>query len=442
MERDRLADKLPMAYTGDKTRDKKPPSRSKARIKDLESLVTSLREQRREMMEDIELSLSLSPPPSSTASSLIPVSNHTSESHHYRYKLDVAGFKKDIARRDSLLAERAHALKSFPEEIEALRASHSRLLVDVSRCRTEANGIVAERDREIQRLEKVVGGLKHSISTNTRIEEAVGDEVFREMWSRIGWEAMNWCLANGAAKGGVINVESLRDDVKEELRAGIPEYEKLILGGHRVHVVQALLARLLIREIFSDWCFGITKEQSSVLFALEKEFVRDSPQPAINTWRSSTSILLRTSLLTPPTTTLTSRITSITSTIFSAITPFFPAPPPQTSKTLPGIVEQMIRLSLHMQTQRAQFHIFPPLSPPPAAAAQDQDGEGELGVEGEMIWNNEDMEELSGEDETELEGAKVLVVAWPGIEKWGDEMGESCHIRNCVVRARVVCDAD
>ncbi|KAG0126323.1 hypothetical protein HOY82DRAFT_628482 [Tuber indicum] len=359
------------------------------------------------------------------------------------YKLDVAGFKKDIARRDALLAEQTHALKSHPEEIEALRASHSRLLAEISRCRTEANGIVAERDKEIQRLEKVVGGLKHSISTNTRIEEAVGDEVFREMWSRIGWEVMNWCLANGAAKGGVINVESLKDDIRKELQTGIPEYEKLILGGHRVHVVQAFLARLLIREIFSDWCFGITKEQNSVLSALEQEFTRSSPQPAINTWRSSTSILLRTSLLTPPTATLTNKIISVTSTIFSAITPFFPTPPPQTSKTLPGIVEQTIRLSLHMQTQRAQFRIFPPLSfSSSTAGAQDQGGGDERGVEGEMIWDNEDMEELSGEDESELEGAKVLVVAWPGMEKWGDEMGECCHIRNCVVRARVVCDVD
>lgn len=228
MERDRLADKVPIAYIDNKTRDKKPPSRSKSRIKDLESLVTSLREQRREMMEDIELFLPLfplPPPPSLpphlfplprhsqnhciTASSFVPISNHAYEYHYYRYKLDVAGFKKDIARRDTLLAEQAHALKSYPEEIEALRASHSRLLAEISRCRTEANGIVAERDKEIQRLEKVVGGLKHSISTNTRIEEAVGDEVFREMWSRIGWEVMNWCLANGAAKGGVISLSSL-----------------------------------------------------------------------------------------------------------------------------------------------------------------------------------------------------------------------------------------
>ncbi|RPB05397.1 hypothetical protein L873DRAFT_1663214 [Choiromyces venosus 120613-1] len=410
-------------------------------------------------MEDIELFLPLFPLPPSPPTLLLPspplspplplrrsqISNRTHEYHYYRYKLDVAGFKKDIARRDTLLAEQAHALKAYPEEIEALRASHSRLLAEISRCRTEANGIVAERDKEIQRLEKVVGGLKHSISTNTRIEEAVGDEVFREMWSRIGWEVMNWCLANGAAKGGVINVESLKDDVRKELQTGIPEYEKLILGGHRVHVVQALLARLLIREIFSDWCFGITREQNSVLSALEKEFTKNSPQPAINTWRSSTSILLRTSLSTPPTTTLASKISTITSTILTAITPFFPIPPPQTSKTLPGIVEQTIRLSLHMQTQRAQFRIFPPLPPPPLPATQDEDG-GERDMQAEagegLIWNSEDMEELSGEDESELEGTSVLVVAWPGMEKWGDEMGECCHVRNCVVRARVVCDVD
>lgn len=95
-----------------------------------------------------------------------------------------------------------------------------------------------------------------------------------------------------------------------------------------------------------------------------------------------------------------------------------------------------------MQTQRAQFRIFPSLSSSSAAAAQEQDNGDELDIEGEMIWSSEDMEELSGEDESELEGAKVLIVAWPGIEKWGDEMGECCHIRNCVVRARVVCDVD
>ena len=171
-----------------------------ARIKDLESLVSSLREQRREMMEDIELSLALtlflSPPPSPP-----PGANFRRS-----YKLDVAGFKKDLSKRDSMIADQAHALQGYSEELDALRASHSRLLADHAKCRAEANGIVAERDKEIHRLEKVVTGLKHSISTNTRIEEAVGDEVFRDVWGRIGWEVMNWCLANGAAKGGKISM--------------------------------------------------------------------------------------------------------------------------------------------------------------------------------------------------------------------------------------------
>lgn len=72
-----------------------------------------------------------------------------------------------------------------------------------------------------------------------------------------------------------------------------------------------------------------------------------------------------------------------------------------------------------MRCQRANFHV------------------GSSGFVGPgSKWDPECMEDLTGEEE---EGASVACVAWPEVEKWGDEMGERQEVRNCVVRARVVC---
>lgn len=220
-------------------------SRSKNKIRDLEAAIATLQKQRREMIEDIEL-----------------------------YKLDIIGFKKDIARRDAHL----HELQ-FSPEIDAVRAAHARLAEELRMHRASANAVVAKRDAEIARLETVVAGLKLSISANTRVEEAVGDEVFRDSWGRIGYDVMNWCLANGAVKGGVVDVQTLDDAAREELCSTVPTYEKLIKGGHRVHVVQSLVAARLVREAFDGWFFGLSPERNQLLRELENDLEQTCNSP-------------------------------------------------------------------------------------------------------------------------------------------------------------------
>lgn len=220
-------------------------SRSRARIKDLEAAIATLQKQRREMMEDIDL-----------------------------YKLDIVGFKKDLARRDAHL----HDLQ-FSPEIDAARAAHARTIEDLRAHRASANAVVARRDAEIARLETVVAGLKLSISANTRVEEAVGDEVFRDSWGRIGYDVMNWCLANGAVKGGAVDMQKLDDATREELLNTVPAYEKLIKGGHRVHVVQSLVAARLIREVFGGWFLGLSPERDGLLRELEKDLAETCKIP-------------------------------------------------------------------------------------------------------------------------------------------------------------------
>lgn len=182
------------------------------------------------------------------------------------YKLDILGFKKDIARRDTHL----HELQ-FSPEIDTVRTAHARTIEELRVHRASANAVVGRRDAEIARLETVVAGLKQSISANTRVEEAVGDEVFRDSWGRIGYDVMNWCLANGAVKGGAVDVQKLDDATREELFKTVPAYEKLIKGGHRVHVVQSLVAARLIREVFGGWFLGLSPERDELLRELEKD---------------------------------------------------------------------------------------------------------------------------------------------------------------------------
>lgn len=86
---------------------------------------------------------------------------------------------------------------------------------------------------------------------------------------------------------------------------------------------------------------------------------------------------------------------------------------------LTSVVDQTIHIVMLMRCQRANFCI----------GASDFVSPGSK-------WGPECMEDLTGEEE---EDASVACVAWPGVEKWGDEMGDRQEVRNCVVKARVVC---
>lgn len=196
------------------------------------------------------------------------------------YKLDIVGFKKDLARRDAHL----HDLQ-FSPEIDTVRAAHVRTIEELKVHRASANAVVARRDAEIARLEIVVAGLKQSISANTRVEEAVGDEVFRDSWGRIGYDVMNWCLANGAVKGGAVDMQRLDDATREELLNTVPAYEKLIKGGHRVHVVQSLVAARLIREVFGGWFLGLSPERDDLLRGLEKDLAETCKIPPLQCFK-------------------------------------------------------------------------------------------------------------------------------------------------------------
>lgn len=330
------------------------------------------------------------------------------------YKLDILGFKRDLARRDTLITELQHS----PE-----RTAATRLAEELRQHKATANAVVAKRDREIARLENVVAGLKMSISMNTRVEEAVGDSVVRDSWGRVGYDVMNWCLSNGAVKGGLMDGEVVREVV--------PEWERLVGEGHRVHVVQAVLATGLVKEVFRGWFLGLGEEEDRVLREVEERCKETgglvswfgvrwltvvATPTALTNWRSSTRALLRTQLLVSPL--LATLTSSITATLLALTAPFLPPPTPSREKSLTAIVDATIRIVSLMRVQRADFR-----------AVMETGGR----------WNPDCMEDLTGEEE---DGARVACVAWPGVEKWGDEMGEGRDVENCVVKARVVCLRD
>lgn len=223
---------------------KKSSSRvSRTRIKDLEAALTVFHKERRDMFTDIDL-----------------------------YKRDIAGFKKDIARRDAQILELQQHTATPSLELDSLRAANARIVEELRVHKTAANAVISTRDAEIARLEEVVGGLKMCISTSTRVEEAVGDAVFRDAWGRIGYDVVNWCLTNGAVKGGRVDVGSLDAEVREVLERAVPGHDGLVGDGRRVHVVQAVMADVLVREVFKGWFLGLEEDRDTTLKGLEEMF--------------------------------------------------------------------------------------------------------------------------------------------------------------------------
>ncbi|RPB08303.1 hypothetical protein P167DRAFT_555421 [Morchella conica CCBAS932] len=331
------------------------------------------------------------------------------------YKRDIVGFKKDISRRDAQILELQQHTATPSLELDNLRAANARIAEELRVHKTAANAVIATRDAEIARLEEVVGGLKMCISTSTRVEEAVGDEVFRDAWGRIGYDVVNWCLTNGAVKGGRVDVGSLDAEVRAVLERAVPGHDGLVGDGRRVHVVQAVMADVLVREVFKGWFLGLEEDRDVALKGLEEMFADTASPVSLNSWRASTLTLLRTHLLATPAV-LTELTTRITNALLTYTTPLLPTlPNASREKSLTAIVDATIRIATLMRCQRARFQI--------------------QGIPVGAKWDVETMEDLTGEEE---DGSVVGCVAWPGVEKFGDEMGEGKEVR-CVVRARVVC---
>jgi len=151
------------------------------------------------------------------------------------------------------------------------------------------------RDEEIRDLRRQIHGLKEWVSTSTRsdVRAQIADEELGYMMKRLGNELQNWVLLNlrrvkigellGWPAGLRVTVGSLGERVADwvvadlskadhlttaELRRLVPMYEELALSS-KVHLMQSLIARLLVEMVFDAYFIGLSSDQARQLTEVE-----------------------------------------------------------------------------------------------------------------------------------------------------------------------------
>ena len=134
------------------------------------------------------------------------------------------------------------------------------------------------RDDEIRTLRSQIRGLKEWVSTSTRADgqAQTSDEVFGEGMARLGNGLQNWVpvhfrrakLVDCAALEGIREKagEDGGQDEKssvllQELERLMPMYEELAAGSNKVHLLQSIVSRVLVEEVFDAYFVGLSKEQ-------------------------------------------------------------------------------------------------------------------------------------------------------------------------------------
>lgn len=211
---------------------------------------------------------------------------------------------------------------------------------------------------------------------------------------------------------------------KESISELVPTYDTLASSG-KIYLIQSLISRLLVLEIFTSYFVGLPSSRSVELSNLESYLTTHTADPAaVNQWRSTTLAVLRKGSpeqLQASTEALITGLVAKINTFLSALTDIQPSQ--QRDTTLRALINSAIDLSRLLRVQKA---IFKPIMPV---------------IEAHQInvFDSETMEDIGGEDEDGLEGREIRCVAFPGMVKEGEESGEGIRYRNVIAKARVLC---
>lgn len=229
-----------------------------------------------------------------SASTSAPTSAATSESMKEK-DLRIAHLERELAVMESEFQRELDKLSQNESETASFwQAKHSalnqqflrtdtelRLLKDEMRARdTETEELtrgwrdtmraeIAARNDEIRDLRAQVRGLKEWVSTSTRADGTANtsDEVFGEGMARLGNGLQNWVITN--FRRTKLDLSKADEATLQELAVLVPRYQELVQAA-KVHLLQSIVSRILLQQIFGTYLMGMSAEQEEQLKRTEK----------------------------------------------------------------------------------------------------------------------------------------------------------------------------
>ncbi|KAI9888656.1 MAG: hypothetical protein M1814_006553 [Vezdaea aestivalis] len=294
-----------------------------------------------------------------------------------------------------------------------LETQISRLLSELDQARHAQHSAQRSLDaHQHQTLEhqRQILDLKRSISLSTRSESQVADDVFREQTLTLSHELQNWTITHFR-----------RTRLVAPSSSPFPTSLLSLLPTHKLPFIQTLTSSLLHSQIFRPFFFGLPSSLLSALLTLSAEIATGSPS-RLNAWRSSTLSTLSSSSDPAHLEALASASTAVTQHISDTLVGFIDADDGGTlshacERGLEALVKSAVRLARLMSVQRAVLGLEAPVAG--------------------AVFEADAMEDVNG---TLAEGEEGVIrcVTFPGVVKRGDEDGGEMHLRNVIVKAKVL----
>ena len=340
---------------------------------------------------------------------------------------DCANYRDQNTYLRSELARKEDQEREDKTRITSLLIERSTLLSHLSAARATS----VDRDAEVETLRTQVRGLKTWVSTSSRSEGQVTDEVLRTAISDLAAGLQNWVLKN-YRRSKLLPIPDLSEEVKEKLDKLCPMWENILEGGTaKVHLLQSIVSRLLKDRGFQVYFVGLPEEQEEQLRSFEVWLKGTAKNESdVNQWRAATLGALNTKSLSSD---LEWRMEQVIHAVgkevmdlLGAITTTEGLPAESMASQLHVLVKEAITLSRTLRVQKAHFTLWMPII-----------RQHEL-----HHFDAEMMEDIGGEDEDSLQGREVRCITFPGVVKEGDENGERMELRNCIAKAKVLCGGD
>jgi len=188
----------------------------------------------------------------------------------------------------------------------------------------------------------------------------------------------------------------------------------------RRFVFRSLIINMLWEFVFSEYLFGVDRDQSQNLQSLQAALSEVGPPRVVRQWRAVTLTLLsrRSSKSEQRVRDGDALNRAILHILSSTL------PPPHTSTetlrhSLRSIVGEAVDLSIEMRCQRAEYMVLPPLEP-------EYDANGDLVSEVSLVASlmNEESGNHGSNEELEAAGATVRALLFPLVVRKGDDDGD------------------
>jgi len=342
------------------------------------------------------------------------------------YWKEIARLRDERDKENELRQALEDRCTVLEEQVESLQ---ERLEQQRSNGAAQANDLHVQQGKmdEVSNLQQQLSDLKRSISTSTRMDSQMSDSTFAQGMGVLHHELQNWVVNNYRRA----KTEATPEELCARLEAVVDSTPHISImkqiyatfdSTAKLAILQAT-AVLLIVEIFTapilfglsmkyKWCESLVQTFEDMQLTLSAT--------AFNKWRATTIEAIQESEDLQRSVQKASQ--AVIGGICHCLCRVTNIELSESGKTsLKSITKRAVSLAhlFRMQRARYDFHL-----PSPGDA-----------------FDPAVMEDASGSGEAQIEVA-VRCATFPAVIKLGDEYGDNLHLRNVIVKAKVLCDPE